>query len=192
MRVDPIGFNGGINLFLYAFNNPNIISDPAGFLGEGTTGEGYGVYENADGSHYIRVEKCNVIIFFGHGIRNLDVADPGIQDDKVKLDQSNIPVTVYNDSCSAATSYGCNAEHYTTVETPIPDVELPNNEVDVGEGAEDLWGKAIKQANTICQTGCCKDEGVTVRFECMGGGGKWMQKTFLSPYCGEEEHISCK
>jgi hypothetical protein len=150
-------------------------------------------YKDKTGLRIVKVNKCNVVVFYGHGFADHQRDGTPIDWSKLTPDeknQSDVPSTVVNESCSAAEAYGCNTGHYVTVQNTTQDAENPMDEVYINTGIDELWQRARAQAKAICKSkeGCC--DAVTITFE---NREPWWQRSasyFLKPT--HKEVIRCK
>ncbi len=178
---DTIGETGGLNLYGFNRNNSIILFDPIGldFSLQEIWSEffdalnsyklnKYGYIEFKDkktGKKITLIAKCNVIMFYGHGIRN--VAKYKKLTTEEKNDASDVPATVINQNCSAAEVFGCNVGHYVSVKKQTPGAINPKTTVsgNMKKDMEGLWNRGIKHAKYICKDQSCCCEKVTVRFD---------------------------
>jgi RHS repeat-associated protein len=135
---DPIGENGGLNLYNYVGNDPLNSIDPEGL---------YYLVPNDDekAQQTIYVEKCEIVIYIGHGSK---------QPHK----------WIMSKNCSAGGFLGCYAEQNNAgipnalnaglKGPPYDDVIKPIDSA-YKEGLQKLHEAAITQANAMLK-GCCK------------------------------------
>src|SRR5947207_14938097 len=109
--------------------------------------------------YFVRINRCNVVIFYGHGIKNWYELTPEL------LSMQNLPSVVLNDECSSAEVYGCYTGNYVRIQTPTPGAENPTDWVNINSDMDQLWARARAQAKAICERkdSCCSE--VTITFE---------------------------
>ncbi len=154
----------------------------------------YTSYTDDRGLNIAKVNKCNVVVFYGHGIGSRYSDGSLVDFTKLtvsQLNQSGTPAVVKNEPCSAAGVLGCNSGNYAKIQTPIVDAPQPNYEYSGfqnGPLIDQAWSAAIEQAKAICkkQGACC--DTVRVRFECPNLS--WSLRP--AGWCGKEEIIKCK
>ncbi|MDX2110647.1 MAG: RHS repeat-associated core domain-containing protein [Verrucomicrobiota bacterium] len=198
---DPIGEKGGVNEYCLTFNAPihqydylgesvRKISDTSA-IGKDFIKSGYSQYESQTGQIITEIASCNVVVFYGHGIATYDSEGEKVDFSKLTIKQkdetSDVPVTVINQPCSSSEIFGCNSGRFVTVQHEIPGAINPKSERQGNMTAdlENLWSRALKEANRLCvaEKNCCKE--ITVRFICKM---PWYQQT---DYCGKVEKITC-
>jgi RHS repeat-associated protein len=154
----------------------------------------YVYYKDNNGLQTAKVSKCNVVVFYGHGIGDYYSNLKPVDFTKLtvgELNQSGVPPIVKNEPCSAAGVLGCNSGNFVRIESPIPGAPQPTyayHGFENGPLIDQAWAAAIAQAKAICnkQGSCC--EAVRVRFECPNLS--WYEKP--AGWCGKEEVIKCK
>jgi RHS repeat-associated protein len=189
LNRDPIGENGGLNLYGFGPNSPLNGYDVNGqywhyIIGGCVVVVGGGVLINgcrsckpskgsktgldAKGIVRTQVKKCNIVVFFGH--------------------RGEVPQDIIlNEDCSAACVVSCGAtegKNPATPQAPVPGTSLTEDEEILNLGNEfdkfdDHWAKAIQHAKTLCKDNCCPE--VTVSVDC-SGLPRWQTGYWLGSY----------
>src|SRR5262249_50233392 len=123
-------------------------------------------HTDSRGCNYVRVAKCHVLIFYGHGIASKGPIDFENLSEGDR-NKSRVPALVTNEPCSAAEVFGCNTGNYVYVQCQTAGAENPASEVKGNKisDIDGLWNRARAQARAICKSkNCC--ETVKIRFEC--------------------------
>ena len=145
----------------------------------------YTTYVDETGLRVVKINKCNIVVFYGHGVGNWEeLTTPE------KKNRADLPWVVQNAACSAASVYGCYVGNYVQVQTPIPGAEQPTGSVPVNSGIDALWQRAREQARAICKSkdGCC--DWVVITFE---NREPWLLRTgafFFTPTRREVVHCN--
>jgi RHS repeat-associated protein len=182
LNRDPIEELDGVNLYGYVGNSPVGMWDFLGlrwvFLGPPIGSiwiddtppplPPYTTTKNNNGVTTITVRKCNVLVFYGHGLE----FEPGTQENwgaltARQLNRSDVPPIVNNEPCSSAEVFGCNTGHFVKIQNPTTGAVNPTEPVmgNITADIDGLWHRARAQARAICQNkeNCC--DKVTITFE---------------------------
>ncbi|PAT38973.1 RHS repeat-associated core domain-containing protein, partial [Vandammella animalimorsus] len=151
LQSDPIGLDGGVNYFIYAFNNSLLLTDSNGLSPQSPP-----EWNKPQGSAH--VNKCTVASWYGHGASNSnEELDQISRTQRNRLQSLSIPIDVTNDDCSAAEVYGCKTGRFVNIQNQVEGATCPLGDVPnwrSGSGSVIERGRA--QAKKLCQT-CCKD-----------------------------------
>ena len=207
---DPIEEEGGVNLYGFCRNDSltkfdtdgRFIASHCDICGQWYQGfhncagpPPYESYKNESGQKIIKVNKCNVLVFYGHGLASnyrdgssVDWANLTIND----LNKSDVPSRVKNAPCSSAEVFGCNTGNYVKIENPTVGSANPKHEVwgNMKADIDALWQRARAQAKSICQKKetCC--DSVTITFEFRE---PWYQRpSYVFWNLSQTEVVKCK
>jgi len=101
---------------------------------------------------------------------------------------SDIPATVFNQQCSAAEAFGCNAGNYVNIEKSVPGASPPKTDMygNMKPDKEALMRRARQAATQLCENSECKCEVITIYFNDML---PWYQRTLNA---NRTKKIPCK
>ena len=123
---------------------------------------------DAKGVNFVKINKCNVLVFEGHGFADTKLDGTPVvwsQLTPAQLNDSGVPARVQNEPYSSAEVYGCNTGWYVKVQTETPGAVDPKTEVPINSDIPELWERARKQAKVICAKSGCNCKSVTITFE---------------------------
>jgi hypothetical protein len=173
---DPIGEQGGVNLY--------------GFVGnDGVNKWDYLGLAPPD----VEVKQCSIKIFAGHGLDDAAFDGDGNLNNPEDVKKSQLPYNISGPACSGAAVLGCNTANYTNISNPIPGVKGQTENISMDNLCREMrtaLEAARKHAKNLCnkEPACCTRIAIEVRCFGLKKPGWFTNGCSL---CGHHEVIVC-